>query len=200
MTIPEPIRIEAEAMEKSGAYRAKSKKFASGQTFVELHQGQDGQLKTILAGMRGTYAVIVGYADESDGAESMELSIGDEQIRWQLDQHPANNQTRFSEESLVRRVVSDGVELKDGDHLEFWGRGDRGERAAVDYIELIPIVPNIPLPFRVEAEDMDLSLYQAEGEAEASGDRLIRLTQKEQGLAQFAFPKQSGLYDVVVGY
>ncbi|MEM9219021.1 MAG: hypothetical protein AAGD25_32395 [Cyanobacteria bacterium P01_F01_bin.150] len=40
------------------------------------------------------------------------------------------------------------------------------------YIELIPIEPNIPLPFRVEAEDMDLSLYQAERESGASGKLL----------------------------
>ena len=105
--------------------------------------------------------------------------------------------------NFVRRVVSSGLTLNLGDTLRLSGTRDQSELAAIDYIELVPIIPTVPLPFRVEAEEMSLENYTALSDApyaSSSGLVSIRTPSGTSGSARFPFPKASGHYDVVVGY
>eukprot|EP00210_Caulerpa_lentillifera_P009618 g9175.t1 len=199
---PSPQRIEAETMALSGDYEIADKSFASGDQLIRLPQkGDRGSAASTFTGSSGTYAVVVGYHDESDGTGSMSLGVGDTHIEWSLDQ--GDRSRRIDAKSFVRQVVSSAVDLEPGDVLRLSGVLDGKEQAAIDYIELIPVDPTVSLPFRVEAEDTSLEGYEAlHDRSFASSGGLAKITDPsvQAGISRFAFPKQRGYYDVVVGY
>ena len=200
IALPVPMRIEGEAMKLSGGYGIESKDFASGDALIGIQnrKGHSGSAQSTFTGASGTYAVIVGYHDESDGEGKLSLDLGEHQFEWQLNENLKDQ--KVSARNLVRRVISSGVLLNPGDAVTLTGHRDRGEMVRVDYIEFVPINPGVPLPFRVEAEDMALRRYRTQSSLDSSGQGLIEMKRGGEGLAQFSFPKESGLYDVVVGY
>jgi Ca2+-binding RTX toxin-like protein len=198
--IPLPVRIEGESMQLSGTYGVTTDTHSSGHQRIDIQRrsGDRGEAYTTFNGVDGTYAVIVGYYDEVDGESELSLRLGTQQFDWVADKNQTGGSP--SQANIVRRVLSQAVVMKTGSEITLSGTRDRGELAAVDYIEFIPIDPTVPLPFRVEAEHMDLEGYRAlEGRRYASNQSIVRPA-GNTGHARFAFPKASGTYDIIVGY
>ena len=86
-------------------------------------------------GPAGRYDITVQYFDENDGSSRFVLAIGGRETdRWTADADlpspDANGHTS------TRRVIR-GVTLESGDVVRLEARPDRGEPAAVDYLEIV---------------------------------------------------------------
>ncbi len=88
------------------------------------------------SGQPGGFDVAVQYFDLSGGMAHFALKInGRDAARWDADAHlpssrpDGDNSTRF---------IAHNVQLKPGDTIEVDGTPDRDDRAALDYIEILP--------------------------------------------------------------
>jgi alpha-glucuronidase len=78
------------------------------------------------------------YFDEEDGVSKFKLFVADKLIdQWSADQHVPTPTTVPDAHSSSCRIIR-GVMLKPGDEIRIEGTADSGERAAVDYLEVIP--------------------------------------------------------------
>ena len=86
-------------------------------------------------GPAGRYDVVVQYFDENDGASRFALAIGGREIdRWiaGADFPSAEPNGHTSTRRTIRNAA-----LAPGDRIRVDARPDRGEAAAVDYIEIV---------------------------------------------------------------
>ena len=142
----DPIRFEAENLTLSGAYRVESQSFASNGGLIGLSD-LNGTASATFTGATGTYKVVVGYYDESDGEATLTVNIGGNQVdSWVFDQSLGG--TRATQKNFVERVVATEVTITNGSLIELVGLQDpTGENARVDYIEFIPVgEPSPPDP------------------------------------------------------
>jgi alpha-glucuronidase len=87
-------------------------------------------------GAPGRYAIRVRYFDQNDGVSHFRLSVMNKAIdEWDAADHLPTRKVDGS--SSARRTVS-GVVLRTGDEIRIEGVPNVGEKAALDYIELIP--------------------------------------------------------------
>ncbi|HMF97645.1 MAG TPA: hypothetical protein VKE96_25275, partial [Vicinamibacterales bacterium] len=129
-------RIEAESMTLDG-YAAQAVapwETASAGRAVTCARAACSAAYTF-TGPAGRYDLIVQYFDENDGASSFALAIGGREIdRWiasaDLPSAEPNGHTS------TRRTVRNAA-LAPGDIVRIDARPDRGEPAAVDYIEIV---------------------------------------------------------------
>ncbi|MGB3401136.1 MAG: putative Ig domain-containing protein [Microcoleaceae cyanobacterium] len=184
LDLPTPIRLQGEDMELSGDYQVEDR-------LIRLSEsGGNGTAQSTFTGTSGLYNIIV----KARGGSEISLELGGEQFDWKLDSNSSG---------LVRQVLAQGVTLNPGDVLSLSATRNGEELAEVDYIELVPVLPNLPLPFRIEAEDLDLENYQTTtGIDHASGGEFVTLSSEAEstGKAEFTFSKPDGNYDVIVGY
>ncbi|GFE69589.1 GDSL-type esterase/lipase family protein [Chroococcus sp. FPU101] len=138
------IRIEAEDMNLSGAYHLESGSFASGGQFISLVGGsitENGTASTIFTGATGLYNIAISYFDEADGKSQLKFYKQNVQIKsLLLDQ--LRESTLANQQSRTYEVIGNRISLKAGDVLKIQGFENQGEPARIDYIELIPVVPN----------------------------------------------------------
>jgi alpha-glucuronidase len=90
-------------------------------------------------GDAGAFDIVVQYFDESDGAASFSLSIGDRQV----DAWTANAQFGSASpngHTATRRTVR-GIRLSPGDEIRVEVRPDGSEGGALDYIEITASAP-----------------------------------------------------------
>ncbi|NEO33447.1 MAG: hypothetical protein F6K36_24075, partial [Symploca sp. SIO3C6] len=89
----------------------------------------------------GNYDVVIGYFDENDGVGTLQVSVGDTDLpEFDLDQDLGSGVIRT--QNFVRRTVSTGVEISNGDQITITGTsgfGSGGELVRIDYIEFIPV-------------------------------------------------------------
>jgi hypothetical protein len=87
-------------------------------------------------GASGRYEIRVRYFDQNDGVSRFRLYRRDQLLdEWRADDTLPTR--RIDAHSSTRRVVS-GVALRLGDVLRVEGLPHGGERAALDYIEILP--------------------------------------------------------------
>jgi|GEM_PF-2296566 len=142
---PTPIRLEAEAMNRSG-YRLESTPLASGNRLVSLNGGannETGRLTDTFQGTSGTYNVVLSYFDEDDGAAQVQTRIGDRTLATTVFDQDFNN-NYIGANNNVRKVVASNVTIQKGDRIELIGKENGGEYARIDYIEFIPATPTSP--------------------------------------------------------
>jgi lysophospholipase L1-like esterase len=132
-----PIRIEAEAMNLTG-YRLESGTPASGQQLITLFDtgSNQGTATTQFNGASGTYDVVLGYFDESDGQAELSVNIGTHQSSFVLNQNLGSG--GVSSSNLVRRTVATGLQVTQGETINILGTVNQAEFARVDYIEFLP--------------------------------------------------------------
>lgn len=134
----DPIRIEAESMNLS-TYRKESNWAASKDSLITLKGGissESGKATHSFSGPSGTYKVVVGYVDETDGVSQLQTRIAGKTLNtWNLDKNLGSD--AISSRNLVRRTVAERVSVKQGDLIEILGKENKGEHARVDYIEFI---------------------------------------------------------------
>lgn len=135
----DPLRIEAEDMMLGGSYGVEAKNFASNGEYIGL-SGASGTATTTFTGPSGTYQIVVGYYDESDGEATLTVNIGGNSIdSWQFDNSPGG--TRAEATNFTLRTITTSLAINTGDLIELVGLRESGENARVDYIEFIPVGP-----------------------------------------------------------
>lgn len=133
-----PNRIEAESM-RLNSYVVRNVtpwEDASGGKAIECPASEKScSAQFTFEGAPGWYDIDIQYFDLNNGAAQFKLFVGDQQIdHWAADaQLPA---TAPNGDSSTRRRVS-GIALRPGDAVRIEGMPDGGDRAALDYIELI---------------------------------------------------------------
>jgi alpha-glucuronidase len=136
-----PGRYEAEDAKLEGyaAFDVAPWEAASESRAVELPDGVDSGAVTFEVGEpAGRYDLRLQYFDEEDGVSRFEVWAGERGLdAWQADGHVPTPTTKPDAHASTRRTIR-GVELKPGDAIRVLGQPDGGERATVDYLELVP--------------------------------------------------------------
>jgi alpha-glucuronidase len=130
-------RYEAEQMELRG-YTVTSvtpSEDASGGKAVECPAAEC--VATLRhTGPPGWYTIRVEYFDQDNGVSRYKLQVGNQTIdEWSAADHIPTR--KIDSSSSTRRTIH-GVALRAGDEIRIEGVPDRAERAAIDYIELLP--------------------------------------------------------------
>ena len=134
------IRIEAEDITLAG-FRLETNTAASGGQLISLVGGElteVGSATFTFDGLSGSYNVIAGYFDESDGVSSLEVRKNELAINaWDFDQ---NLGSAFANtETQVRRTIANALTISTGDTFKLYATENSGEPARIDYIEFVPI-------------------------------------------------------------
>jgi alpha-glucuronidase len=136
-----PNRVEAEDCDLKGYEFTEIKPWeaASGRGAVQLPDGvESGSIRFRFTRDAGDYDVRVQYFDEEDGVSKFTLFVNDKRIdAWQADNHLPTPTTLPDAHSSIRRKLP-RVKLNSGDEIRLEGTADAGERAVVDYFELMP--------------------------------------------------------------
>jgi alpha-glucuronidase len=136
-----PNRIEAENSQLAGYEMTAIRPWeaGSGKGAVQLPDEQSiGTLEIRFTGEEGPYDLGVQYFDEEDGVSDFKLFVDDNLIdEWAADSHVPTPTTLPDAHSSTRRWVRD-VMLQPGDEIRVEGRADGGERAGIDYLEIVP--------------------------------------------------------------
>jgi alpha-glucuronidase len=85
----------------------------------------------------GMYDIAVQYYDESDGVSRYRLLVGGRQVSaWSADDTLPSKEPNGH--TATRHTVS-GIRLATGDEVRIEASPDGGERATVDYVEIVPV-------------------------------------------------------------
>jgi hypothetical protein len=108
---------------------------ASGEKAVSCATNDGCTATVIYNGQSGVRDINIRYFDQIDGVSKFRALLN-EQL---LDQWEASNDipTRKPDGHSSSRRLIRGVPLRDGDRIRIEGVPDRGERAALDYIEVL---------------------------------------------------------------
>lgn len=134
-----PKRIEAEDMELEG-YEVQSAspwESASGGEYVACTSPDGaGSVRWKYSKKAGWMDINVWYFDERDGASEFRLLLGDQVIdEWTADASLPDDQPNGHTATRHRAA---NVALRPGDELRIEAIADGGERACLDYVEIVP--------------------------------------------------------------
>jgi alpha-glucuronidase len=132
-----PHRVEAESMELEGyvVTAVTPWEAASGGQAITC---PDAKCAATFRydGPAGWYDLRVEYFDQNNGVSRFRLLNGDQVLdEWPAAANLPTNKTDGS--SSTRHTVS-GIALRPGDRIRIEGTPDAGERAALDYVEIVP--------------------------------------------------------------
>jgi len=133
-----PIRVEAEQMTLDN-YRIESSDSASGGQLIGLLEAESntGTASTVFTGASGTYDIIIGYYDESDGKAALGvLSNGVSIDDWTLNKNLGTSSP--NSKSFTKQTIGD-QSLTQGETIAIQGTANQEEYARVDYIEFVPV-------------------------------------------------------------
>ncbi|MFO0788490.1 MAG: alpha-glucuronidase family glycosyl hydrolase [Pirellulales bacterium] len=136
-----PNRLEAEDQQLDGYQETKVAPWeaASGRGAVQLPESvSGGSVKLNFKGEAGAYDVRIQYFDEEDGISTFKFRVNNQELdHWQADGHVPTPSDIPNAHTAIRRTIRN-VPLKPGDELRLEATADAGERAVVDYIEIVP--------------------------------------------------------------
>jgi len=137
-----PHRVEAEAMNLKGyeTFEPASWESASGGKGVICPQDQQScSAQSSFRGKAGWYEMDIEYFDLSSGLSKFRVFVNNQEVdHWSADMILPGRAP--SADSSVRRRIK-GLVLRPGDTIRIDGIPDEGDRAALDYIELVPESP-----------------------------------------------------------
>jgi alpha-glucuronidase len=112
---------------------------ASGGKAVQLPaEAASGSIRFTYNGEPETADLHIQYFDEEDGVSTYKLFVGGKKIdHWQADNHLPTPSNLPDAHTSIRRTVR-SVQLQPGDEIRIEGVAEGGERAAVDYVEIVP--------------------------------------------------------------
>ena len=134
-----PYRIEAEAMSLDGYQITDVLPWedASGGKAISC-PADKCVASTKFAGTAGWYNVVVQFFDQNNGVSSFQAFINAQEVgTWTADQWLP---TRKPDSNSSTRQTVTGLALRPGDEIRLVGIPDAGERAAIDYIEIRPVL------------------------------------------------------------
>ncbi|MGF1523107.1 MAG: beta strand repeat-containing protein [Leptolyngbyaceae cyanobacterium] len=134
---PTTLRVEAEDIAVTTAYRTENNVVASGNQVLSLRGVTDsvGSVTFDFAGVTGTYTLVLGTFDETDGESSFTVT---------QDGNPVGNPILLDQDlgsaapdatTQVMPVVASGVSITSGDSFTITGSKSQGEFARLDFIE-----------------------------------------------------------------
>jgi probable HAF family extracellular repeat protein len=139
--VPTIHRTQLEAEDFNlNTYLIENNDVASNGRLISLRgaAGNTGSASIQFTGRSGTYDLVVGYVDETDGTAQVNLKINDRDIdSWTLDKNLGSASP--TEQTFVERSIN-RVFVNQGDTLSINGTRDREEWARVDYVRLVPSV------------------------------------------------------------
>ena len=132
-----PGRVEAEGMQLRG-YRTVAvdpPEDASGGRAVEC-EGESCTAEFVFNGKPGWYELDVQYFDQNNGESQFRALVNHQQVdAWVANDH-LPGKVLNGDNSVRRRIPA--FRLRTGDRISIEGRPNGQERAAFDYVELIP--------------------------------------------------------------
>ncbi|MEM9906111.1 MAG: hypothetical protein AAF921_13920 [Cyanobacteria bacterium P01_D01_bin.44] len=141
------MRIQAEDMRLTGAYRTEGVKFASGKEVIGFRGGARDETGTAafkFKGATGKYDMKIAYYDENDGTGKFQIQKGSKQVAaFDLDQQLPSD--RPNEKTFTTKTIS-GVDIKRGELFKINGFEDGNEHARVDYVEFVKSGSGAPAP------------------------------------------------------
>jgi alpha-glucuronidase len=136
-----PDRTEAEAMELHGyeAVEVTPWEDASGGKGISCPDTRTQCSATMpFQGAAGWYRVSVQYFDVSPGAAEFKVSVGEQLVKaWRSD---ADLPWKIPNGDTSTRELVGLIALRPGDTIRVDGKPDASDRAAVDYIEIAPVM------------------------------------------------------------
>lgn len=131
-------RFEAEAMDLKGyqTFEPASWEGASGGKGVICPQAQQScSAQSIFRGKAGWYEIDVEYFDLSSGVARFRVFVNNQEVdNWSADMNLPGGAP--SADSSIRRRI-EGLALRPADTIRIEGIPDEGDRAALDYIEVL---------------------------------------------------------------
>ncbi len=158
------LRVQAEDMVLSGAYKTEAAKAASGDSLISLRGGpndETGMASFKFEGPGGKYRVNLAYFDENDGVGKLELMQSDDLIgSIKMDKQLGS---RLPDEKTLTSATLSDVMVKSGDIFSIKGYENgspsTAEHARVDFIEFIPMgVSSEPMDEMMKPMGMDPSM------------------------------------------
>ena len=135
-----PKRVEAETMELQGykVFEPASWEGASGRKGVACAaEAATCSAQTKFNGAAGWYEIDVEYFDLRNGTSKFKVSVNDQVVdEWRADMVLPGKEP--SADSSVRRRIQ-GLAIRPGDVIRIEGTPDGGERAPLDYMEVVPL-------------------------------------------------------------
>ncbi|MEM9005241.1 MAG: right-handed parallel beta-helix repeat-containing protein [Cyanobacteria bacterium P01_F01_bin.86] len=129
--------IEAEDLTLRN-YKTKSNKASSNGEYITVRGKRGkGTATGVFNGPAGTYDVVLGYYDESDGKASVDLTVAGDTQSLSFDEDLGSKLT--NRKTLTSRTTHTSIELNPGDVLELTGWRNKGEHARIDRIEFVPV-------------------------------------------------------------
>ncbi|WP_430468649.1 carbohydrate-binding protein [Vreelandella titanicae] len=147
----DPIRLQAEAFDTATTFTIENIAAADGGQAIRLPGNSEGTASYALEGKvaAGTYTVIVGYVDESDGESTAQLSIGNADGEsfsgsWTFDDD-ADSGNGVQPQNFRTATFAD-VTVGDDATLSLSASSTALEYARIDYIEFVPTDSGEPEP------------------------------------------------------
>ncbi len=162
--------IEAEDIATVTSYRLENNGNASGGSMLSLlgvAPNEIGSASFTFTGATGSYDVVLGSFDESDGVASLEVSVNETSIGTVvLDENPAGNGVAGN--TKVERLLA-AASLSTGDSITITGVENGGEHVRFDFIRFEPTGPVIPT--------VSITSTAEGAEPATSGEFTVSLTQ-----------------------
>ncbi|MEM8714413.1 MAG: cadherin repeat domain-containing protein [Cyanobacteria bacterium P01_G01_bin.4] len=147
------FKLEAEDAIAVTGYRVERNEFASGDRLLGLAgngNGEIGSATFAFSGTAGTYDILVGAFDESDGEAQFELTRNSQQLgQVVLDRNPGG--TGANADTKVQRTIARRVSLANGDRLTLTGIEEGREHARFDALTFVPVGAS---PARAQAQSV----------------------------------------------
>jgi len=147
----DPIRLQAEAFDAATTFTIENIAAADGGQAIRLPGNSEGTASYALDGKvaAGTYTVIVGYVDESDGESTAQLSISNAEgesfsSNWIFDDD-ADSGNGVQPQNFRTATFTD-VTVGDDATLSLSANSTALEYARIDYIEFVPTGSGDPEP------------------------------------------------------
>jgi alpha-glucuronidase len=136
-----PYRIEAEKMELDGYRPVNVTPTETASKYVAVYTDSTGTASTTLKFPKGTYDIAVNYYDVVKGKATWALYLNNRLIgKWVGDNEERLGHwpSEFLDGHSATRMTFEGVKIKPGDKLVIIGKADGAEKAALDYISVLP--------------------------------------------------------------
>ncbi|HEX4793267.1 MAG TPA: alpha-glucuronidase family glycosyl hydrolase [Humisphaera sp.] len=132
-------RIEAEAMKLEGYGLIKITPWedaSGGQAIAVTSADRHGKASFKYSGKAGWFDLRVQYFDPNDGVARFKVFVGGQQVdSWSGDDALPS---RSADSHTSKRRAIGGLALRLGDEITIEGMSDRTDRAAIDYVEIVP--------------------------------------------------------------
>ncbi|WIY24787.1 choice-of-anchor Q domain-containing protein [Parasedimentitalea psychrophila] len=133
---PEPFRIEAEDLTRDVAFKVKNLASASANQVLQADGSAEQRASYVFDRPAGTYSLTIGYFDENDGVSSFAVFVDGVEIgNWLWDEELGS---AFADNMTATTHTIQGVNISQGEVIEFVGMKDAGEPLRFDYVDFAP--------------------------------------------------------------